>query len=118
DSSTSPRGDALLPGYADALSYPGFLPAYIRPLFSEGRGPFRWFALSGDAGDIRRTDRLVLELFPENRTLARWIRLAGERVPFQGLPAREAWLGYGEPPKSGGRIDGVGARGGLGPPRV
>jgi len=90
------RGEARTAGYADAFSYPGFVPAYIRPLFSEGRGPFRWVALSGDAADIRRTDRLVLELFPEDRTLARWIELAGERVPFQGLPARVCWLGYGE----------------------
>ncbi|HKC91835.1 MAG TPA: urocanate hydratase [Candidatus Limnocylindria bacterium] len=112
------RGEALVAGYADAFSYPGFVPAYIRPLFSEGRGPFRWVALSGDAGDIRRTDRLVLELFPEDRTLARWIRLAGERVPFQGLPARVCWLGYGQRAKFGERIDDLVARGEIGAPMV
>jgi urocanate hydratase len=99
------RGEAQAAGYAGAFSYPGFVPEYIRPLFSEGRGPFRWVALSGDAADIRRTDRLVLELFPEDRTLERWIRLAGERVPFQGLPARVCWLGYGEREEFGERID-------------
>ncbi len=82
------RGEAKEAGFADAFSYPGFVPEYIRPLFAEGRGPFRWVALSGDAADIHRTDRLVLELFPDNESLARWIRLAQERVPFQGLPAR------------------------------
>ena len=99
------RGEAKEAGFADAFSYPGFVPEYIRPLFAEGRGPFRWVALSGDEADIRRTDRLVLELFPKNETLARWIRLAGERVPFQGLPARVCWLGYGERAEFGERID-------------
>ncbi len=103
--------DALTAGFADAFSFPGFVPEYIRPLFSEGRGPFRWVALSGDPADIRRTDRLVLELFPENETLARWIRLAGERVPFQGLPARVCWLGYGERALFGERIDELVERG-------
>ena len=112
------RGEALAAGYADAFSYPGFVPAYIRPLFSEGRGPFRWVALSGDAADIRRTDRLVLELFPEDRTLARWIRLAGERVPYQGLPARVCWLGYGERAEFGERIDDLVARGEIRAPIV
>ena len=112
------RGEALAAGYADAFSYPGFVPAYIRPLFSEGRGPFRWVALSGDAADIRRTDRLVLELFPEDRTLARWIRLAGERVPYQGLPARVCWLGYGERAEFGERIDDLVARGEISAPIV
>jgi urocanate hydratase len=112
------RGEAQAAGFADAFSYPGFVPAYIRPLFSEGRGPFRWVALSGDAADIRRTDRLVLELFPQDRTLARWIRLAGERVPYQGLPARVCWLGYGERAEFGERIDDLVARGEIGAPIV
>jgi urocanate hydratase len=83
-------------GVSDAFAFPGFVPAYIRPLFCEGKGPFRWVALSGDAADIRRTDRAVLELFPEDEALRRWIRMAGERVKFQGLPARICWLGHGE----------------------
>ena len=112
------RGEALAAGYAAAFSYPGFVPAYIRPLFSEGRGPFRWVALSGDAADIRRTDRLVLELFPEDRTLARWIRLAGERVPYQGLPARVCWLGYGERAEFGERINDLVALGEIRAPIV
>jgi urocanate hydratase len=112
------RGEARTAGYADAFSYPGFVPAYIRPLFSEGRGPFRWVALSGDPRDIRRTDELVLELFPEDRTLARWIRLAGERVPFQGLPARVCWLGYGERREFGETIDDLVARGEIRAPIV
>jgi urocanate hydratase len=112
------RGEARTAGYAEAFSYPGFVPEYIRPLFSEGRGPFRWVALSGDPEDIRRTDELVLELFPEDRTLARWIRLAGERVPFQGLPARVCWLGYGERAQFGERIDDLVQRGTLKAPIV
>ena len=99
------RGEAQQGGFADAFAYPGFVPAYIRPLFAEGRGPFRWVALSGDATDIHRTDRLVTELFPGDQTLARWIRLAAKRVPFQGLPARVCWLGYGERVEFGERID-------------
>jgi len=95
------RGQAKAAGLADAFAYPGFVPAYIRPLFCEGRGPFRWVALSGDPGDIVRTDQAVLELFPENEALARWIRLAEKRVPFQGLPARICWLGYGERARAG-----------------
>ena len=83
-------------GVKKAYDFPGFVPAYIRPLFSEGRGPFRWVALSGDPSDIHRTDDLVLELFPENRILKRWIDLARRRIKFQGLPARICWLGYGE----------------------
>ncbi len=83
-------------GVDDAFDYPGFVPAYIRPQFCEGRGPFRWVALSGDPADVLRTDRAILELFPYDESLARWIRLAEERVPFQGLPARICWLGYGE----------------------
>src|SRR5439155_16651329 len=86
--------------------------------FSEGRGPFRWVALSGDAADIHRTDDLVLELFPEDRTLARWIRLARDRVPFQGLPARVCWLGYGERAAFGERIDDLVANGALKAPIV
>jgi urocanate hydratase len=112
------RGEAQAAGFAEAFSYPGFVPAYIRPLFSEGRGPFRWVALSGDAADIHRTDELVLELFPEDRTLARWIRLARDRVPFQGLPARVCWLGYGERAAFGERIDDLVARGELRAPIV
>ena len=90
------RGQALLAGNVHALDFPGFVPAFIRPLFCRGKGPFRWAALSGDPEDIRRTDQLILKLFPENEALARWIRLAGEKIHFQGLPARICWLGYGE----------------------
>jgi urocanate hydratase len=95
------RGQAIQAGVANALDVVGFVPAYIRPLFCEGSGPFRWVALSGDPEDIRRTDRAVLETFPESEHLARWIRLAGEKVQFQGLPARICWLGYGERAKMG-----------------
>ncbi len=90
------RGQAQAAGLAEAFSYPGFVEAYVRPLFCEGKGPFRWVALSGDPSDILETDRAVLDLFPENRSLARWIQLAQARVPLQGLPARICWLGYGE----------------------
>ena len=95
------RGVAKDEGYADAFAFPGFVPAYIRPLFCEGKGPFRWVALSGDPADIARTDRAVLETFPGNEALARWIRMAGEKVHFQGLPSRICWLGYGERAKMG-----------------
>ena len=95
------RGVAKDEGYAEAFDFPGFVPAYIRPLFCEGKGPFRWVALSGDPADIARTDRAVLETFPEDEALARWIRMAGEKVHFQGLPARICWLGYGERAKMG-----------------
>jgi urocanate hydratase len=95
------RAGAQAAGLKNAFDFPGFVPAYIRPLFCEGAGPFRWVALSGDPEDIRRTDRAVLELFPEKTGLARWIRMAGERVAFQGLPARICWLGYGERHKAG-----------------
>lgn len=88
-------------GVKDAFSFPGFVPAYIRPLFCEGKGPFRWVALSGDPEDIYKTDQLVLKLFPENEHLRRWITMAGEKVAFQGLPARICWLGYGERAKFG-----------------
>ncbi len=101
DYGNSIRGEARIAGYTRAFAFPGFVPAYIRPLFCEGKGPFRWVALSGDPADIRRTDRAVLELFPENASLARWIRLAQERVQFQGLPARICWLGYGERDRAG-----------------
>ena len=92
-------------GVADAYAFPGFVPAYIRPLFCEGKGPFRWIALSGDPADIRATDQAALELFPENRSLQRWIPLARERVAFQGLPARICWLGYGERAAMGLRMN-------------
>ncbi len=90
------RTQAKAAGVENAFDIPGFVPEYIRPMFCEGRGPFRWVALSGDPEDIRRTDRLVLEMFSHNEDLVRWIRLAGERIHFQGLPARICWLGYGE----------------------
>src|SRR5438105_2866385 len=112
------RGEAQAAGFAEAFSYPGFIPAYIRQLFSEGRGPFRWVALSGDPADIHRTDDLVLELFPEDRTLARWLRLARDRVPFQGLPARVCWLGYGERATFRARLDDLVAKGELKAPIV
>jgi urocanate hydratase len=96
DYGNSIRGEAELAGYERAFAFPGFVPAYIRPLFCEGKGPFRWAALSGDPKDIAKTDQAVLDLFPENEGLARWIRMAGEKVHFQGLPARICWLGYGE----------------------
>jgi urocanate hydratase len=83
-------------GVANAFDFPGFVPAYIRPLFCEGMGPFRWAALSGDPEDIRRTDEAILRLFPHKESLVRWIKMAGERVAFQGLPSRICWLGYGE----------------------
>ena len=101
DYGNSIRGEAQLAGYSRAFAFPGFVPAYIRPLFCEGRGPFRWVALSGDPRDIARTDKAVLDLFPENASLARWIRMAQERVHFQGLPARICWLGYGERDRAG-----------------
>ena len=90
------RAGAELGGYDRAFGYPGFVPAFIRPMFCRGKGPFRWAALSGDPGDILETDRVVTELFPEDERLARWLRMAEERVAFQGLPARICWLGYGE----------------------
>jgi urocanate hydratase len=101
DYGNSIRGEAQEAGFARAFAFPGFVPAYIRPLFCEGRGPFRWAALSGDPRDIARTDQAVLDLFPENESLARWIRLASERVQYQGLPARICWLGYGERDRAG-----------------
>ena len=95
------RGEARAGGFADAFAYPGFVPAYLRPLFCEGKGPFRWVALSGDPADIAATDRAVGALFPDDRPLQRWLRLAAERVAFQGLPARICWLGYGERHRAG-----------------
>lgn len=95
------RGRALEHGVKNAFDFPGFVPAYIRPLFCEGKGPFRWAALSGDPQDIYETDKLILELFPENKPLARWIKMAQEKIAFQGLPARICWLGQGEREKAG-----------------
>lgn len=118
DYGNSIRGEAQLAGYARAFDFPGFVPAYIRPLFCEGKGPFRWAALSGDPKDIAATDRAVLDLFPENESLARWIRLAGERVHFQGLPARICWLGYGERDRAGERFNDMVASGELAAPLV
>ena len=100
-------------GCKAAFEIPGFVPEYIRPLFCEGKGPFRWVALSGDADDIRRTDDLALELFPDDRTLNRWLRLARDRVKFQGLPARICWLGYGERAEMGAAINELVRRGDL-----
>jgi urocanate hydratase len=101
DYGNSIRGEAQLGGYERAFSFPGFVPEYLRPLFCEGKGPFRWAALSGDPADIARTDQAVLDLFPENDALRRWITKAQDRVAFQGLPARICWLGYGERDKAG-----------------
>ena len=95
------RGQALENGLSNAFDFPGFVPAYIRPLFCEGKGPFRWAALSGDPADIKVTDDLILELFPENESLHRWIKMAQQRIAFQGLPARICWLGQGERVKAG-----------------
>ncbi|HKG13997.1 MAG TPA: urocanate hydratase [Pyrinomonadaceae bacterium] len=107
------RKQALDAGVEDAFEIPGFVPEYIRPLFCEGKGPFRWVALSGDPEDIRRTDDLALELFPEDRTLERWMRLARDRVQFQGLPARICWLGYGERAEMGEAVNELVKRGDL-----
>ena len=99
------RAQAVKAGVSDAFEIPGFVPEYIRPLFCEGKGPFRWVALSGDPEDIRVTDRAALEMFPNDASLCRWIALAGERVQFQGLPARICWLGYGDRAKFGLRLN-------------
>jgi urocanate hydratase len=118
DYGNSIRGEAQLAGYERAFDFPGFVPAYIRPLFCEGKGPFRWVVLSGDPADIAATDAAVLELFPENESLARWIRLAGERVHYQGLPARICWLGYGERDRAGERFNDLVASGAVQAPIV
>ncbi|MFD7733676.1 urocanate hydratase [Kitasatospora phosalacinea] len=118
DYGNSIRGEAQLAGYERAFAFPGFVPAYIRPLFCEGRGPFRWAALSGDPKDIHKTDRAVLDLFPENESLHRWITMAQEKVHFQGLPARICWLGYGERDKAGERFNDMVASGELSAPIV
>jgi urocanate hydratase len=118
DYGNSIRGEAQLAGYNRAFDFPGFVPAYIRPLFCEGKGPFRWAALSGDPKDIARTDRAVLDLFPENESLRRWMTLAQERVHFQGLPARICWLGYGERDKAGLAFNDLVASGEVSAPLV
>jgi urocanate hydratase len=105
DYGNSLRAEAELGGFERAFAYPGFVPAYIRPLFCEGKGPFRWVALSGDPSDIAATDRAVLEEIPDDPALERWIRLAGERIAFQGLPARICWAGYGERRRLGIRFN-------------
>jgi len=105
-------------GVKEAYNFPGFVPAYIRPLFCEGRGPFRWAALSGEASDIQRTDQLVLEMFPHDEILSRWIKLAQKRVKFQGLPARICWLGYGERDRFGLALNDLVAKGELKGPIV
>ncbi len=112
------RQRAFDAGVANAFDYPGFVPAYIRPLFCEGKGPFRWVVLSGDPRDLYRTDEAILDLFPENEHLARWIRLARERVKFQGLPARIGWLGYGERARAGLLFNDLVARGEVSAPIV
>jgi urocanate hydratase len=118
DYGNSIRGEAQLAGYERAFAFPGFVPAYIRPLFCEGKGPFRWAALSGDPADIATTDDAILDLFPGNESLARWIRLAREKVRFQGLPARICWLGYGERHLAGLRFNELVARGNVQAPIV
>jgi urocanate hydratase len=118
DYGNSIRGEAQLGGYPRAFDFPGFVPAYIRPLFCEGKGPFRWAALSGDPKDIARTDQAVLDLFPENEGLHRWITKAQEKVAFQGLPARICWLGYGERDKAGVAFNDLVASGELSAPIV
>src|SRR5215471_1202846 len=112
------RAQAQKAGVKNAFEIPGFVPEYIRPLFCEGRGPFRWVALSGDPDDIARTDKLALELFPKNQTLARWMKLARERIQFQGLPARICWLGYGERAEFGVAINELVKRGEIQAPIV
>lgn len=118
DYGNSLRAEAKLGGFERAFDYPGFLPAYIRPLFCEGKGPFRWAALSGDPADIAATDRAVLEEFPQDQHLRRWITMAAERVDFQGLPARICWLGYGERHRLGLRFNDMVRRGDLKAPIV
>jgi urocanate hydratase len=112
------RAGAVEGGFKRAYDYPGFVPAFIRPMFCEGKGPFRWAALSGDEADIAATDRAVGELFPENVRLQRWLRMASERVAYQGLPARICWLGYGERAEAGERFNELVARGEVAAPIV
>jgi urocanate hydratase len=118
DYGNSLRAEARLGGFERAFAYPGFVPAYVRPLFCEGKGPFRWVALSGDPADIAATDRAVLEEFPDDEPLARWIGHASERIAFQGLPARICWLGYGERARLGLRLNAMVASGELRAPIV
>jgi urocanate hydratase len=118
DYGNSLRAEARLGGFERAFDYPGFVPAYVRPLFCEGKGPFRWVALSGDPADIAATDRAVLEEFPQDEALGRWIRLAGERIAFQGLPARICWLGYGERARLGLRFNDMVGSGEISAPIV
>ena len=118
DYGNSIRGEAQLGGYTRAFEFPGFVPAYIRPLFCEGKGPFRWAALSGDPKDIARTDQAVLELFPENDKLRKWITKAQALVAYQGLPARICWLGYGERDKAGAAFNDLVASGEVSAPIV
>jgi len=118
DYGNSLRAEAKLGGFERAFDYPGFVPAYIRPLFCEGKGPFRWVALSGDPEDIRATDRAVLEEFPDDEPLRRWITAASEKIAFQGLPARICWLGYGERARLGLRFNRMVASGELRAPIV
>src|SRR5262249_44480506 len=112
------RAQAQQAGVKDAFDIPGFVPEYIRPLFCEGRGPFRWVALSGNPDDIRKTDDLAQELFPDDPVLGRWLKLARERVKFQGLPARVCWLGYGDRAEFGLAINEMVKRGELDAPIV
>ncbi len=116
DYGNSIRDEARKGGFDRAFDFPGFVPAYIRPLFEEGLGPFRWAALSGDPADIAATDRAILELFPENEHLKRWITMAGEKVAFEGLPARICWLGYGERHRAGLKFNEMVASGELSAP--
>jgi urocanate hydratase len=118
DYGNSIRDEARLGGFERAFAFPGFVPAYIRPLFAEGKGPFRWAALSGDPADIHATDQAVLSLFPDNDHLHKWIKAASERVEFQGLPARICWLGYGERDVAGGRFNDLVASGEVSAPIV
>lgn len=116
DYGNSIRDEARKAGYQRAFDFPGFVPAYIRPLFEEGLGPFRWCALSGDPEDIKKTDQAILELFPENEHLKRWITMAGEKVAYEGLPARICWLGYGERHRAGLKFNEMVANGELSAP--
>ncbi|MDE2592543.1 MAG: urocanate hydratase, partial [Actinomycetales bacterium] len=118
DYGNSIRDEARKGGFNDSFKFPGFVPAYIRPLFCEGKGPFRWVALSGDKKDIWRTDQAILDLFPENKHLHRWMKMAQERIAFQGLPARICWLGYGERDKAGEVFNQLVAKGEVSAPIV